>query len=64
MQRGVVLTESEYEEVVDKIVESFEDMHEIRRFDINAGTYSDRVNLRVDKVRHGLKKVLDILRGE
>jgi len=61
---GMVITQSEYEDVVDKVTKSIEDMREIRKFDYKAGTYSDRVNLRADKVHRELSQVLDILQGD
>jgi hypothetical protein len=61
MQYGVVLTISEYDKILNNINEAIKDLNEMKRFDIMAGTYSDRVNLRADKMLTDLHKAKDIL---
>jgi len=61
MKYGRVINEEEYEKVCTAIYQVKKDLNDILKFDIMAGTYSDKVCMRVEKMQKEIWSIQDIL---
>lgn len=64
MKTGAVLSYYEYDKIKDLIKGSIEDLDQMRKFDTSAGTYPDRVKMRIDKISKALHQTIYTLTSD